>query len=133
MIPGENIRIEAKITSNNVLCSAVTAQAMTNSLFADANHIMAADKVTDTGKLAVKVSAVRHLENLNPWLSDVSDKVETVDVADNISWNDYVYANKSSDGKTYVYAYKKGTDDVGKECSEDSFYPIENLKLKKKK
>ena len=130
MIPGENIRIEAKITSNNVLCSAVTAQAMTNSLFADANHIMAADKVTDTGKLAVKVSAVRHLENLNPWLSDVSDKVETVDVADNISWNDYVYANKSSDGKTYVYAYKKGTDDVGKECSEDSFYPIENLKLK---
>ena len=130
MIPGENIRIEAKITSNNVLCSAVTAQAMTNSLFADANHIMAADKVTDTGKLAVKVSAVRHLENLNPWLSDVSDKVETVDVADNISWNDYVNANKSSDGKTYVYAYKKGTDSVGQECSEDSFYPIENLKLK---
>ena len=130
MIPGENIRIEAKITSNNVLCSAVTAQAMTNSLFADANHIMAADKVTDTGKLAVKVSAVRHLENLNPWLSDVSDKVETVDVAGNISWNDYVNANKSSDGKTYVYAYKKGTDSVGQECSEDSFYPIENLKLK---
>lgn len=130
MIPGENIRIEAKITSNNVLCSAVTAQAMTNSLFADANHIMAADKVTDTGKLAVKVSAVRHLENLNPWLSDVSDKVETVDVADNISWNDYVNANKSSDGKIYVYAYKKGTDSVGQECSEDSFYPIENLKLK---
>lgn len=130
MIPGENIRIEAKITLNNVLCSAITAQAMTNSIFADANHIMAADKVTDTGKLAVKVSAVRHLENLNPWLSDVSDKVETVDVADNISWNDYVNANKSSDGKTYVYAYKKGTDSVGQECSEDSFYPIENLKLK---
>lgn len=132
MIPGENIRIEAKITSNNVLCSAVTAQAMTNSIFADANHIMEdiGGSPTDTGKLAVKVSAVRHLENLNNRVSNVSEKVETVDVADNISWNDYVYANKSSDGKTYVYAYKKGTDDVGKECSEDSFYPIENLKLK---
>lgn len=132
MYPGENIRIEAKLTSNNVLCRAVTIQAMTNSIFADANHIMegSGGSPTDTGKLAVKVSAVRHLENLNPWLSDVSDKVETVDVADNISWNDYVNANKSSDGKTYVYAYKKGTDSVGQECSEDSFYPIENLKLK---
>lgn len=132
MIPGENIRIEAKMTSNNVLCRAVTAQAMTNSIFADANHIMEdiGGSPTDTGKLAVKVSAVRHLENLNNRVSNVSEKVETVDVADNISWNDYVYANKSSDGKTYVYAYKKGTDDVGKECSEDSFYPIENLKLK---
>lgn len=132
MIPGENIRIEAKLTSNNVLCGAVTAQAMTNSIFADANHIMEdiGGSPTDTGKLAVKVSAVRHLENLNNRVSNVSEKVETVDVADNISWNDYVYANKSSDGKTYVYAYKKGTDDVGKECSEDSFYPIENLKLK---
>lgn len=132
MYPGENIRIEAKLTSNNVLCRAVTVQAMTNSIFADANHIMedTGGSPTDTGKLAVKVTAVRHLENLNPWLSDVSDKVETVDVADNISWNDYVNANKSSDGKTYVYAYKKGTDSVGQECSEDSFYPIENLKLK---
>ncbi|MCI6853739.1 MAG: type II secretion system GspH family protein [Firmicutes bacterium] len=132
MIPGENIRIEAKLTSNNVLCGAVTAQAMNNSIFADANHIMEdiGGSPTDTGKLAVKVSAVRHLENLNNRVSNVSEKVETVDVADNISWNDYVYANKSSDGKTYVYAYKKGTDDVGKECSEDSFYPIENLKLK---
>ena len=132
MIPGENIRIEAKMTSNNVLCRAVTAQAMTNSIFADANHIMEdiGGSPTDTGRLAVKVSAVRHLENLNNRVSNVSEKVETVDVADNISWNDYVYANKSSDGKTYVYAYRKGTDDVGKECSEDSFYPIENLKLK---
>ena len=130
MIPGENIRIEAKITSNNVLCSAVTAQAMTNSLFADANHIMAADKVTDTGKLAVKVSAVRHLENLNYKVSYLSKIVETVDVVGNISWNDYVNANKSSDGKTYVYAYKAGTDSAGKKYSEDSFYPIKSSSIK---
>ncbi len=132
MYPGENIRIEAKLTSSNVLCRAVTIQAMTNSIFADANHIMedTGGSPTDTGKLAVKVSAVRHLENLNNRVSNVSEMVETVDVAANISWNDYVNANKSSDGKTYVYAYKKGTDSVGQECSEDSFYPIENLKLK---
>lgn len=132
MYPGENIRIEAKLTSNNVLCRAVTVQGMTNSIFADANHIMedTGGSPTDTGKLAVKVSAVRHLENLNNRVSNVSEMVETVDVAANISWNDYVNANKSSDGKTYVYAYKKGTDSVGQECSEDSFYPIENLKLK---
>lgn len=130
MIPGENIRIEAKITSNNVLCSAITAQAMTNSIFADANHIMAADKVTDTGKLAVKVSAVRHLENLNYRVSYLSKIVETVDVVGNISWNDYVNANKSSDGKTYVYAYKAGTDSAGKKYSEDSFYPIKSSSIK---
>lgn len=130
MIPGENIRIEAKLTSNNVLCGAVTAQAMTNSIFADANHIMAADKVTDTGKLAVKVSAVRHLENLNYRVSYLSKIVETVDVVGNISWNDYVNANKSSDGKTYVYAYKAGTDSAGKKYSEDSFYPIKSSSIK---
>lgn len=132
MYPGENIRIEAKITSNNVLCSAVTAQAMTNSIFADANHIMegSGGSFTDTGKVAVKVSAVRHLENLNRKISDVSEKVETVDVIDDISWNNYVDANKASDGKTYVYSYKAGTDSVGKNCSTDSFYPIENPYLK---
>ncbi len=130
MIPGENIRIEAKLTSNNVLCGAVTAQAMTNSIFADANQIMAADKVTDTGKLAVKVSAVRHLENLNYKVSYLSKIVETVDVVGNISWNDYVNANKSSDGKTYVYAYKAGTDSAGKKYSEDSFYPIKSSSIK---
>lgn len=132
MYPGENIRIEAKLTSNNVLCGAVTAQAMTNSIFADASHITTGEgeMLNDTGKLAVKVSAVRHLENLNYKVSYLSPNVETVDVVDNISWNDYVDANKSSDGKTYVYAYKAETDDVGEKCSEDSFYPIENKKLK---
>lgn len=132
MYPGENIRIEAKLTSNNVLCRAVTIQAMTNSIFADANHIMegSGGSFTDTGKVAVKVSAVRHLENLNRKISDVSEKVETVDVIDDISWNNYVDANKASDGKTYVYSYKAGTDSVGKNCSTDSFYPIENPYLK---
>lgn len=128
MYPGENVRIEAKLTSNNVLCSTVSAQAMTNSLFADANHITkgTGELLTDTGELAVKVSAVRHLENLNPVISCVSNNVNTVDVVGNISWNDYVDDNKSSDGKAYVYSYKEGSDTVNRKRSTDSFYPIES-------
>lgn len=145
MIPGENIRIEAKLTSNNVLCGAVTAQAMTNSLFADASHITAGEgeMLNDTGKLAVKVSAVRHLENLNNAVSNINTNtalistkgsvVETVDVVGDIYWK---FIAEDSEGKeSYVTkttgnVYSSNTNS-NKLLSNGSFYPIENKTIKK--
>ena len=145
MIPGENIRIEAKLTSNNVLCGAVTAQAMTNSIFADASHITAGEgeMLNDTGKLAVKVSAVRHLENLNNAVSNINTNtalistkgsvVETVDVVGDIYWK---FIAEDSEGKeSYVTkttgnVYSSNTNS-NKLLSNGSFYPIENKTIKK--
>lgn len=146
MIPGENIRIEAKLTSNNVLCTTVTAQAMTNSIFEDANHIMEGTGVflTDTGKLNVKASAVRHLENLNNAISNINvdapskgadgdytaRTVENVDIVGDIYWDAdddrESYVTVTATGN--VYSNNKSGDKLL--CS-NSFYPIQNKTIKK--
>ena len=125
--PGEDITVEAVAFSNEVLTNIAYSNAvMANSLFADSIVDPSAGSGlsgTGEGHANVNIANIRHLENLDPTISDYQyetfmdlsseEQVSATQVAD-LDWKAFVDANGAK-----IYAVEDASED-----KKDGFQPV---------
>lgn len=130
-IAGENLLIEVEAFSNEVLCTPVKTQVVTNSLF-EARY-----QYEENGILLPKVSIsnIRHLQNLSPEVSNLlvdstqgqrGTVVKVVEQTKSLDWEDFMKEKPKEEKKIYSY---ESTVIQQKVLATDRFYGIENTAL----
>ena len=135
LIPGENITIEVKAFSDQVLCTPVKAQVYTNSLF-EKNY-----EYEENGQIASKVTieSIRHLQNLSPEVSNIPIQpsggwagqqaeriVKKVEQTTELDWNNFLAKEQLQESA--IYSYDKIIAKQ-KKLAQNKFYSIANTAL----
>lgn len=107
LIPGENIKVEAVAYNDSVFTNvAFSAAQTTNSLFGDVTLSDDPDEssgLESSGLKSVGITSIRHLENLDP---NISNLMMTIDTADDglsvtqtsdLNWNEFTRTINSSE------------------------------------
>lgn len=130
-IAGENLLIEVEAFSTQVLCTPVSTQVTTNSLF-EARY-----QYEENGILLPKVSIsnIRHLQNLSPEVSNLlvdstqgqrGTVVKVVEQTKSLDWEDFMKEKPKEEKKIYSH---ESTVIQQKVLATDRFYGIENTAL----
>ena len=134
-IAGENLLIEVEAFSNEVLCTPVKTQVATNSLF-EAKY---GYEKNGTSFAKVSIGNIRHLQNLNPEVSNlfmdalqgqngktVGRIVKVAEQTKSLDWEDFMKEKPSEEKK--IYSYHKIAIQQ-KVLATNQFYGIENTAL----
>jgi len=144
MIPGEDITVTATCSSNEVLTQVARSKSvMTNSIFGAVKPDMNADGKTPSGTSTAEVTCIRHLENLDPTVSNLpqasgtspstvgnneqknnnASYVNAASVTSDIDYDKFV----SKVGSSFsIYKYKETDTAATTALAENSYYGIRN-------
>lgn len=123
LIPGEDIIVSASCSSNDVLTQVVDSnEGYTNSLFAKVDVDMNGSAYKGTA--TAEISNTRHLENLEPRISDLPSTVKTVpsataDITSTTVKNQYIINNVIQTKNIYFNKASSSDENCDKGFTED--------------